>query len=100
MEFKLSHENPTGYRLVKNLFANLKENDQYTHLYRDPNYVAGIFIGSATTLILGISSLGLKSLRCKMLLMIPGIQFLIMNMDQLLNKPFINRATLSGDNTP
>ena len=71
-----------------------------THFYRDPNYVAGISIGSTTTLILGISSLGLKSLRCKMLLMIPGIQFLIMNIDQLLNKPFINRATLSGDNTP
>jgi hypothetical protein len=41
--------------------------------FRDKNHSAGFSIGGATTLLLSVSSVYSPSLRCKMLLIIPGL---------------------------
>ena len=41
--------------------------------FRDKNHAAGVSFGGATTLLLSVSSIYSPSLRCKMLLIIPGL---------------------------
>ena len=48
-------------------------NSMMFHNFRDKNHSAGISVGGATTLLLSVSSLYSSSLRCKMLLIIPGL---------------------------
>ena len=44
-----------------------------TFNFRDKSHSTGVSIGGATTLLLSVSSVYSQSLRCKMLLIIPGL---------------------------